>query len=654
MIYIFRKEMKKWTHILWVIIFSIPLSSLSLWYFRDQGPGSQTVATIDGANISQGEYQRALMGVQARIEQLRAQAQMYGFDPQMFISGSGLDDPQASALKQVVEQKLVDRIEQDLQLEVDDDIVTKELLKGIPDDFIENGRINQKTLEMNLRRMNMTIDDYEESVENDLKRQVVLGFAAQSAYVPSYALRHKYAQEDAKKSFSYVQVLLKTFIDRVKKKEVTTEQLATYFADNRETYRVPEKREALFATINAGAYVKDIQIGDEDIAAFYEKNKTSLYRIPPEIKVRRILFSVAADASDEDRKAAKEKAQTVLDIAKGDSDKFAALAKKHSSDRESAAKGGVLDFFKRGTHNDAFEAVAFRLQETGEIGEMVQTADGVELIQLVERKGATYKPLESVRKDIVDSLRVRKAERAVKSDLEIMRHSLRSDQDALVKFINAKGLKAVATPSMSKADAAGRSRTAQVVEKVFARSEDKATQGYFADGTDFVLYKEEKRHKSFVPKLADVRDKLEEDYTTSKAKESLKRFVKKRRGDLLATRTTLAVVAKSIDSKVKSTGLVERTGKPEGLEKVPGFLNSAFELTDLRQVLKFKHEDDRYLVQLENIDPADMAEFAQDEDSLTSTELIAKKRLTASTFIASLRRNAKLDTTQLAQTSLPV
>ena len=654
MIYIFRKEMKKWTYILWVIIFSIPLSSLSLWYFHDRGPGREAIATIDGESISQAQYQRALMGVQARVEQLRAQAQMYGFDPQMFISGSGLQDPQAAAFKQVVEQKLLDRVEGELNLEIDDDVITKELVKGIPDDFIEDGRINQKALEMNLRRMNMTIEEFEQSVENDLKRQLVIGFAQESAYAPMYALRHKYSQENAKKSFSYVGVPLKTFVDREKKKEITTEQLATYFADNRETYRVPEKREAIFATINADAYVKNIQVSDEDISTFYEKNKTSLYRIPPEIKVRRILFKVASDASADERKATKEKAQAVLDEAKVDSDKFAALAKKHSSDKESAGKGGALDFFKRGTHNEAFEAVAFRLQEPGEIGEMVQTSEGVELIQLVERKSATYKPLEGVRKDIVDSLKVRKAERALKSDLEIMRHTLRSDQDALVKFINAHGLKAVATPSFAKADATGKGRTAQVVEKVFARSDDKATQGYFADGKDFVLYKEEKRHNSYVPSLTDIREKVQEAYIDTKAWEALRRFVKKRRSDLLAGRSSLDAVAKSIESKVKSTGLVERSGKPEGLEKVSGFLTQAFELTDPRQVLKFKHEDERYLIQLENIDPADMEKFAQEADSLASAELIGKKRLTSSTFIASLRRNAKLETTDAAKTNLPV
>ncbi len=650
----FRKEMKKWTYILWVIIFSIPLSSLSLWYFRDKGPGSAVVATIDGDEISEGEYQRALMGIQARIQQLRAQAQQYGFDPQMFISGSGLQDPEAAAFKQVVERKLLGRVDEDLQLQVDDDIVTKELLKGIPDDFIQDGRINQQALEMNLRHMNMTIDEFEQSVEHDLKRQLILNFATESAYAPSYVVKHKYAQENAKKSFSYVQVPLKTFIDREKKKEITTEQLATYFNENRETYRVPEKREALFASINADAYVKNIQVGDEDITAFYEKNKTSLYRIPPEIKVRRILFRIAPDATDEDRIAAKEKAQKVLDQAKTDPDKFAALAKRHSDDKESAGKGGALDFFKRGSHNEAFEAVAFRLQEQNEIGEMVQTSDGVELIQLVERRSATYKPLEGVRKDIVDTLKVRKAERAVKSDLEIMRHSLRSDQDALVKFINAKGLKAVATPSFSKAEATGRGRTAQVVEKVFARSDDKATQGYFADGKDFVLYKEEKRHKSFVPKLADIRDKLQEDYTNSKAWESLRRFVKKRRSDLLAGRTSLDGVAKSIGSQVQSTGIADKNGKPAGLEKVSGFMNAAFELTDPRQVLKFKHEDDRYLVQLATIDPADMAKYQEVASKLISADLAARKRLNSSTFIASLRRNAKLETINTAQTSMPV
>jgi peptidyl-prolyl cis-trans isomerase SurA len=68
---------------------------------------------------------------------------------------------------------------------------------------------------------------------------------------------------------------------------------------------------------------------------------------------------------------------------------FATLARKHSADPSVTINGGDMGFVGRGMMVPEFEAAAFKLKP-GEISMPVETAFGLHIIQLVERRGNEY------------------------------------------------------------------------------------------------------------------------------------------------------------------------------------------------------------------------------------------------------------------------
>lgn len=85
---------------------------------------------------------------------------------------------------------------------------------------------------------------------------------------------------------------------------------------------------------------------------------------------------------------AKEKAQKILDEARGEAD-FSQLAKDNSEDTGSKDKGGDLDFAKKGTYVPEFDKVLFESDlKPGEIyPELVETQFGWHIIKFIESRG---------------------------------------------------------------------------------------------------------------------------------------------------------------------------------------------------------------------------------------------------------------------------
>ena len=110
-----------------------------------------------------------------------------------------------------------------------------------------------------------------------------------------------------------------------------------------------------------------LTITKDEEQEFYDKNKAELAQ-PEEVKLSEILISSDKGAGDEAAKlaAAKAKAEDLLaQIRKGAS--FDEIAKKNS-DGPTAAQGGDLGYFKRGTLAKELEDLVFGLK-SGEVSE---------------------------------------------------------------------------------------------------------------------------------------------------------------------------------------------------------------------------------------------------------------------------------------------
>lgn len=116
--------------------------------------------------------------------------------------------------------------------------------------------------------------------------------------------------------------------------------------------------------------------------------ETKRFAINEEVKASHILILSTTEN-------AEAKAAEVLAELKAGKD-FEELAKAHSQDPGSGAKGGDLGFFGRGRMVKEFEETAFQLK-AGELSGVVKSQFGYHIIKVTERKEPGKQPFEEVR-----------------------------------------------------------------------------------------------------------------------------------------------------------------------------------------------------------------------------------------------------------------
>src|SRR5690606_14562384 len=175
---------------------------------------------------------------------------------------------------------------------------------------------------------------------------------------------------------------------------------------NAEAFRVPEVIDAQYVVLDSEAAMSGISVTDDEIAAYYEQNKQRFTN--PEVRrVSHILILAESGASEQEREAARQRAQQVADKAKANPADFAELARTESEDVGTAAEGGSLGPISPGSMVPEFEQVAFALNE-GEVSDVVQTDFGFHVIKADEVRGAAIKSLDEVRDQLANEIRTQK------------------------------------------------------------------------------------------------------------------------------------------------------------------------------------------------------------------------------------------------------
>lgn len=163
-----------------------------------------------------------------------------------------------------------------------------------------------------------------------------------------------------------------------------------------------------------------------EIATFYETNADE-FKVPETVTASHILLAFTPEDTDETKAQKKEEIEKIrADILAGGD--FAAIAAE-KSDCPSKARGGDLGTFARGQMVPEFEEAAFT-QETGTVGEVVETQFGYHLIKTTAHEPAHIRSLSEV-KDQVKNYLTGTAKRdallayidALKSNADIKMHT---------------------------------------------------------------------------------------------------------------------------------------------------------------------------------------------------------------------------------------
>ncbi|HEY0878905.1 MAG TPA: SurA N-terminal domain-containing protein [Zeimonas sp.] len=184
------------------------------------------------------------------------------------------------------------------------------------------------------------------------------------------------------------------------------EQLAAWYERNSAAFEEPEHAKVSYVVLSEEAVSRGIEVSTEDARGYYEQNKAR-FTTAEQRRASHILVRVDAGASAEQRTAAREKAEAIERQLKEGAD-FAALARTESQDPGSADAGGDLGFFTRDMMVQPFADAAFSLSE-GQTSGIVETEFGFHIIRVTDIRPSTQKSFESVRPEIESEIRAQLA-----------------------------------------------------------------------------------------------------------------------------------------------------------------------------------------------------------------------------------------------------
>ncbi len=387
----FRRHTKALQFVLVLLVFPSFIFFGIQGYSRFKGDEQQVVARVAGQPISQAELDAAL---RERID--RARRQMPTLDPKLFET----PEMRSIALDGVIRDHLMLVAADKLHLVTTDERLDRAFKTDPEFAPLRNpdGSINRDTLVA----LGMSSEGFAERLRQDLSRRQVMQPIGNSAIAPAAAAS---AALDAMYQQREVQVERFDAKDLLAKVAPTDAEVETYYKDpaHAAQFQAPEEESIEYVVLDSDAVKKGIVVSEDDLRKYYAENEKR-FTVPEERRASHILVKADKDAPKAERDKARAKAEALLAEVRKNPQSFAEIARKNSDDEGSAAKGGDLDFFGRGTMVKPFEDAAFSLKP-GEISGIVESDFGFHIIQVTGARGGEKKSFESVRSTIENEVR---------------------------------------------------------------------------------------------------------------------------------------------------------------------------------------------------------------------------------------------------------
>jgi peptidyl-prolyl cis-trans isomerase D len=384
----FVQEKKRLVQIVLALII-LPFAFWGVDSYQKSG-GSAPLATVNGEKIGQQEFDKALNQQQQRIREMAGP----NFDPAFF------DKPEIkqSILDGLVTQHLLGMEARSIGLSQTDEQLAQIIASiGV---FQQDGRFDIKRYEQVLREKGMNRFEFEARIRQDLLTRQLTDAYTQNGYAAETVAENLIRLNEQQRIVAVASLDATAFVKQVK---LSANAVSDYYSKNAQEFQMPERANVDYVVLSADSLLSQVTATDAEIKQYYEEHQAD-FGTQEQRQAAHILITVAKQASDADKQAAKAKAELVLQQIKQSPGMFAALAKQYSQDPGSAAKGGDLGMFGRGAMVKPFEDSVFSLK-AGEVSGLVQSDYGYHIIKLQAVKPAKIQALSEVRSLISQRLK---------------------------------------------------------------------------------------------------------------------------------------------------------------------------------------------------------------------------------------------------------
>lgn len=374
------------------IVLALIIVPFALWgvdSYRKSGNGA-SLASVNGEKIGQQEFDNALNQQLQRIREMAGA----NFDQALF------DKPEIkhSVLDGLVSQHLMGIEARKAGL-----ILTNEQIGQIIVNigaFQKDGKFDRQRYEAVLKEKGKTPSGFDAEIRQAVLAQQLTEAYTQNGYASQAVAENLIRLNEQQRIVSVANLDSGSFVKQVK---VADAAVSDYYSKNAQEFQMPERANVEYVVLSADALLSQVTVPENEVKQYYEEHQTE-FGTQEQRQASHILITVAKQAPDADKLAAKAKAEQILQQVKQSPANFASLAKQYSQDLGSATKGGDLGMFGRGAMVKAFEDSVFSLK-VGEVSGLVQTDYGYHIIKLQAVKPAKIPSLNEMKPMIISQLK---------------------------------------------------------------------------------------------------------------------------------------------------------------------------------------------------------------------------------------------------------
>ena len=542
------------------------------------------------------------------------------------------------AAEQLINEKALVAEAHRMGLRVSDDELRDELQHGqLGAILFPDGKfVGQEEYENFVQRNDLTVPQFERLEKDYILVRKLRALVSSSAFVAETEVREEFNRRNTKVKFEYAVI---TQADILKGLHPTDEELKAFYERNKATYNnsIPEKRQIKYVVVDSAKIAAATTVTDQDLQAYYDQHHEE-YRVPEQVKVSHILIKtpLPTPGAKEDEKAvadARAKAEGVLKEVKAGGD-FGKLAQKYSDDPGSAKSGGELGWIGRGRTVPEFEKAAFSLGK-GQTSDLVKSSYGFHIIHVEDKQEAHLKSLAEVKGEIEEKVKQQKTARAAEAAANALLSQARTD--GFDKAAVAKGQTAVTTEFFSRTDhLPGLAANPQFMDAVFNEAE-KAPADMVPVPQGYVVFQLLAIKPPATPTFEEIRSRVESEFKNERAAFLLQQKTQEL-SDRAKAAHDLKKAAKDLGATVKTSDLVP----PDG--QVPDIGS----MTNASAIFSLKPGDNSGPITaggngvvaqlLEKQIPTDQ-EFAAKKDQIRQSLLEAKQNDLFGLFVTNLRKD---------------
>ncbi len=487
--------------------------------------GDHAIAEVGKASVTQQEFDEARRN---QLQQMQASSQGR-FDPAL------LDNPQA---RRALLDQLIDRRVQILVATKDhfsvSDGALRRAIAAMPQLQVD-GQFSADRYNEVLASAGLSPRDFEAGQRAELALDRVLGPVGDTAGLPKPVLDGiKLALTEERT------VSLRVFkpADHGEGIQVGDEDVKAWYEAHQDALRLPEQVTASYLVLDEAAALASVPALDEaQLKEYYEQNKAR-YVVPARVNVSHILIKLPAGATEEADRQALAKAKGLADRARAEPGQFAELARKESQDAGTARSGGELGWIQRGAWPLNLEQAVFALDK-GEVSEPVKGQDGYHVFIANDKQAEKGETFAEARSKVEDEVRhqlaaERFADMATKLTSLVYDNPTSLEPAAKALGLELRHASGIARDRLLEADEAGAQAAsasadaaalgdARVRQALFSSQvlTDKQNSGVIEISPDTMLaVRVDAVEPAHVPALDQVRDRIREQLVAERTQQA--------------------------------------------------------------------------------------------------------------------------------------